>query len=76
MYELLDEVRDANDLTAYREELRKSGSYKDLSKRFRWDLLWAVNGTKRQEWFAEVYEYANNTHVDTVLREWIRLNDL
>ena len=76
MYDLLDAVRDANDLPAYRDALWSGVGNGDLGKRLRWDLLYATDSTERFRWFEEVYEYADDTHVDTVLREWIRLNNL
>lgn len=37
--------------------------------RYRWDCLWAINSHDRGEWFAEVYQFANDDHVDTALRK-------
>jgi hypothetical protein len=50
----------ANDFP--RSELTKN---KDM--RYRWDLLW-MSGVWAREWTREVYNYANDTHVDTALR--------
>ena len=76
MYDPLDAVRDRNDLAEYGETLRSEGNYKDFGKRLRWDVLYGTDPAKRGPWFAEVYKYANDSHVDTVLREWARLNGL
>ena len=37
-------------------------------KRHRWDCLWSVAKEKRTEWFDRVYQYADDTHIDTALR--------
>jgi hypothetical protein len=39
-------------------------------KRFRWDALYAVPYATRVAWFDRVYAYANDTHIDTVLRAY------
>lgn len=40
--------------------------YAGLSdKRYRWDLLWAA---KQSELVGQIYKYANDDHIDTVLR--------
>ena len=36
--------------------------------RYRWDCLWAVHNSLR-EWFDQVYQYANDGHIDTALRK-------
>lgn len=41
-------------------------------KRGRWDLIWAVNYEPRQAWFDEVYQYANDEHIDTALRKYVQ----
>lgn len=44
----------------------RSDRVQDLNKRFRWDLLW-MSG--RRNWMLDaVYPYANDTHIDTALR--------
>jgi hypothetical protein len=75
-YDMLDVVRDREDLAGYCQAIREEGNYKDLGKRVRWDVLWATDHVERREWFSSVYEYANDSHIDTVLREWARLNGL
>ncbi len=46
--------------------VRREGLYHELEKRIRWDLFSAA-GLSR--WVCDnVYPYANDTHVDTVLR--------
>jgi len=37
-------------------------------KRYRWDCIWAVHNGLRS-WFGEVYQYANDDHIDTALRK-------
>ncbi len=41
---------------------------KDLNKRFRWDLLWSVDRAALSLWTARVYDYLNDSHIDTALR--------
>lgn len=38
-------------------------------KRYRWDCLWYSSGKLRTEWFDRVYQYANDTHIDSALRK-------
>jgi hypothetical protein len=38
-------------------------------KRYRWDCLWSINREFRSGWFDRVYQYADDTHVDTALRK-------
>lgn len=41
-------------------------------KRYRWDLLWASKFN-----FGAMYDYCNDTHIDTALRKIIRgLNEI
>lgn len=35
--------------------------------RYRWDCVWSVSASLR-EWFGQVYQYANDEHIDTALR--------
>jgi hypothetical protein len=41
---------------------------KDLNRRYRWDLLWSVEHGTRTQLFDELYEYLNDTHIDTALK--------
>ena len=41
----------------------------DWKKRFRWDLLYSTPYVDRAPWFDAVYKYANDDHIDTVLRK-------
>lgn len=40
----------------------------DPARRYRWDALWAADGAPVREWTSAVYEYANDTHIDTALK--------
>ena len=40
---------------------------KDLNKRYRWDLLWLLKLD-----LTEIYKYANDDHIDTVLRKLVK----
>lgn len=42
--------------------------------RYRWDCLWSINYADRATWFDEVYEYANDEHIDTALRKITNTN--
>lgn len=41
---------------------------KNWPMRQRWDLLYSVPYVMRVTWFNEVYQYANDEHIDTALR--------
>jgi hypothetical protein len=44
----------------------RSDRTKDLNMRYRWDLLWEFVGTTFIT--TQIYPYANDTHIDTALR--------
>ena len=41
-------------------------------KRIRWDLLWNIPHTKRENWFDAVYQYCDDTHIDTALKSIVK----
>lgn len=41
-------------------------------KRFRWDLLWAVDKESRTALINELYTYVDDTHIDTALRNIVK----
>ena len=41
-------------------------------KRLRWDLLWDVPYSKRENWFDAVYQYLNDDHIDTALKSIVK----
>jgi hypothetical protein len=41
-------------------------------KRFRWDLLWAINKEQRTPLFDEFYQYMDDTHIDTALKNIVQ----
>jgi hypothetical protein len=43
----------------------------DTAKRFRWDLLWAINAADRKPLMDDFYVYMDDTHIDTALRAYI-----
>jgi hypothetical protein len=45
----------------------RANKVKDLNKRYRWDLLYASKVN-----VSAIYEYANDDHIDTVLRNLIK----
>lgn len=42
---------------------------KDLNRRYRWDLLFS---SKSSNLIIEIYDYANDKHIDTALREIVK----
>lgn len=40
-------------------------------KRFRWDLLFSVPYRIRVVWFDRIYQYANDTHIDTAMKRYV-----
>jgi hypothetical protein len=41
---------------------------KDPAKRYRWDCLYAAMDQSGRDLTREIYEYANDSHIDTALR--------
>jgi hypothetical protein len=54
-------------LEPFFDRYQKNGG--DWKMRFRWDLLYTIPYEIRQVWFDEVYQYANDEHIDTALRK-------
>lgn len=52
----------------HKQSLAKNPSVKDLHTRFRWDLLWCVPQETRQPLVDNIYQYCNDTHIDTALK--------
>jgi len=76
-----NELRDAihnrvNELT--REKIKEhkmsliNSNTGDISKKFRWNLLWAVSFPVRQVIVDRIYQYANDNHIDTALKSIIK----
>lgn len=42
---------------------------KDLNKRFRWDCFWAGKRFFPENLMPELYEYLDDSHIDTALRK-------
>lgn len=55
-------------LRKYKEKLKADVRIKDLDKRLRWDLLWAVPNTPRTVLMDRLYAYLDDTHIDTALK--------
>ena len=54
--------------TTYRSgQFHNADKVKDLNKRYRWDLLWLLKLD-----LTEIYKYANDGHIDTVLRKLVK----
>jgi hypothetical protein len=45
---------------------------KDPAKRHRWDALYAADTAARTPIMALIYEYANDSHIDTALRAIVK----
>lgn len=43
----------------------------DTDRRFRWDLLWAINQDQRGPMMSDFYSYMNDNHIDTALRAYV-----
>ena len=41
-------------------------------KRIRWDLLWNVPHATRVVWFDAIYQYCDDTHIDTALKAVVK----
>jgi hypothetical protein len=61
----------ADQIPAHREAVRESGKFQDLEKRIRWD--WAHAAGLTPFFCAEIYDYANDEHIDTALRAAVKL---
>lgn len=54
--------------TTYRSgQFHNADKVKDLNKRYRWDLLWLLKLD-----LTEIYKYANDAHIDMVLRNLVK----
>ncbi len=56
----------SDDLSPFFKSYQKKGG--DWEKRFMWAVLYAVPYQTREKWFDEVYKYANDDHIYTVLK--------
>lgn len=56
----------------YRSELADNPKVKDVDMRFRWDLLWACGQEFTGPWTRNVYTYASDAHIDTVLKTIVK----
>lgn len=68
--ELLCMIEDSPMLFKLDEYLKKGLTH----KRHRWDCLWSVNKERRTKWFDRVYQYANDTHIDSALRHAVHFH--
>lgn len=77
--EIVDQMREAIeplDTPMIREQYRRgdfprSESVKDLDKRYRWDLFWAIPFKVREAVFGSD-DGVKDSHVDTALRQIVR----
>ncbi len=64
---IVDSIRPLkSQFASYKNILKQDLLIKDLEKRFRWDMAYKANLLK----FIcdEIYQYANDVHIDTALR--------
>ena len=40
--------------------------------RFRWDLWWISSGNRSTDFIYELYDYLNDTHIDTALKRIVK----
>jgi len=60
----------AETITKHRAFIVKEGKAKDIEKRLRWDLAYSLN---LSTWLcSNVYDYADDSHIDTALRSIMR----
>ena len=66
-------IREAISKEAYEEHKKyiiQEGKAKDIEKRLRWDCSYAA---KLSPWVcSNLYDYANDTHIDTALKQIIK----
>ena len=55
---------------AHKEALKSEPRVKDQAKRFRWDLFWATR--QESKIIQDLYQYLNDTHIDTALKSIVR----
>lgn len=55
---------------AHKEALKSDPRVKDQAMRYRWDLFWAVR--QESKIIHELYQYLNDTHIDTALKSIVR----
>ncbi len=66
MLDAIREVASRVDPVQYRAQIVAEGKARDPDKRVRWDYAYAA---KLSRFFCDsVYDYANDTHIDTALR--------
>lgn len=73
---LLDDANTPSHVENLRAEAEADSRTQDVGKRTRWDLLWSVPGKDRKRWFDEVYNYCDDTHIDTALRRYMKEKNL
>ena len=70
LYSLLDEIVEEHGRGALNEyRFHTSGS--DPDERFRWNLFWLIDPDFRDELLHDIYRYANDSHIDTALRQYV-----
>ena len=54
----------------HKEALKDDPRVKDQAMRFRWDLFWATR--QESKIIHDLYQYLNDTHIDTALRSIVK----
>lgn len=71
----VDQLNTDRNRQAYRDGLfPRADKVKDLNKRFRFDVLYAIPSEVRKSFYDEAYKLGNDTHVNSLLKSLI--NDL
>lgn len=73
--QLIKDVKTTHGLTKlleYKESLKNDSRVKDLDKRFRWDLFWEIKAAERSKLVDDLYEYMNDDHIDTALKNIVK----
>lgn len=84
LYKLFDEALDLvfaisssieAGLTTYKESLKSDTRVKDVDKRFRWDIYYAVTKTKHGNEIRKIFREDNeckDSHIDTFLKSYVK----
>lgn len=58
----------------YREKLRADPRVKDIEKRIRWDVFYAIPRDIREPIVRELYAYLNDANIDAVLKQLMTIH--
>ena len=76
LYALLDEtvkrMEKVKPLQDWINELQTNPGIKDVDMRFRWDMFYLIPSVERTEFIDTIYQYANDNHLDSVLKKYVK----